>query len=132
MVKAIFNIGDKRQYWHIVTENKDTASFFGEEVHPVYATFAIARDAEWSSRLFVLEMKEAHEEGIGTFVEIKHIAPALVGEEVIFEAEIIELEKNKVNCSIVAKVADRIIATGKTGQKIIEKEKLKKYFESFR
>jgi hypothetical protein len=41
--------------------------FEGVNVHPVMATFSITRDAEWAGRIFVLAMKEEHEEGIGTF-----------------------------------------------------------------
>lgn len=126
-MKNIFQTGDKMSCKHTVSA-ADTASFLGEEVHPVYATFAVAREAEWAGRQFVLQMKEDHEEGIGTFVEIYHHAPAFIGEEVLFEATVLLLEKNKIDCSITAKVGDRLIATGKTGQKIIDKTKLKSYF----
>ena len=56
-VKSIFKTGD-RKFFERMVRAEDTASFENETVHPVYATFALARDAEWSSRLFVLEMKE--------------------------------------------------------------------------
>jgi predicted thioesterase len=126
-VKQIFCIGDKKHYKHIVTK-EDFASFHGETVHEVYSTFCLTRDAEWSSRLFVLEMKEESEEGIGTFVRIEHITPAFENETVIFTATLVKVEKNDVVCSIEAKVGNRLIAKGQTGQKIIQKEKLKKYF----
>jgi predicted thioesterase len=108
---------------------KDTATFDSGTVHSIYATFALARDAEWCSRLFVLEMKDENEEGIGTFVNVKHLSPAFVDEKVLFEARIDELKGNEVNCSFVAKVGDRIIAEGRTGQKILLKEKIEKLFE---
>ncbi len=106
----------------------DTAVFEAGLVHPVYATFALARDAEWCSRLFVLEMKEADEEGIGTFVNIKHVSAALVGNEVVFEATIDELTGNNINCSFTAKVGERLIAEGRTGQKILNREKIETLF----
>jgi fluoroacetyl-CoA thioesterase len=126
-VKSIFKVGDKKKFRRTVRP-EDTAAFESGEVHPVYATFALARDAEWCSRLFVLEMKEAHEEGIGTFVNIRHLSPALTGQEVIFEATIEELKGNEVNCYFTAKVGERIIAEGKTGQKILNREKLDSLF----
>jgi len=126
-VKSIFQIGDKKIYRHLVGA-EDTAAFAMGQVHPVYATFALGRDAEWCSRQFVLEMKEADEEGIGTFVSIKHIAPALVGSEVVFEATIDELRENEINCSFTAKTGNRPIAEGRTGQKILKREKLEKLF----
>ncbi len=113
-------------------EAKDTATFESGEVHPVYATFAIARDAEWCSRLFVLDMKDENEEGIGTFVEIKHHAPAFIGEEVLFEATVDELSHNAINCSIKASAGNRVVATGRTGQKVLLKTKLEQHFEAVR
>jgi predicted thioesterase len=64
----------------------DTANLDSGQVHPVYATFALGRDAEWCCRLFVLEMKEEDEEGIGTFLSIEHRSPALENSQVVFTA----------------------------------------------
>ncbi|MEN9522451.1 MAG: hypothetical protein RL065_828 [Bacteroidota bacterium] len=124
-----FNIGDKKYFQHLVTAS-DAATFSSGNVHPVYSTFSLARDAEWCCRLFVLEMKEDDEEGIGTFINVKHQSPALVNSVVDFEAEITQLEKNNVICKFTAKVNDRIIATGEQGQKILKKEKLETIFSS--
>ena len=126
-MKDIFSIGDKKVFTKKVTA-EDIASFESGTVHEVYATFAIARDAEWAGRLFVLDMKEADEEGIGTFVHVDHHAPALVGETVIFEAEIDELYKNTINCKFTSHAGERLIASGRTGQKILKKEKLEAVF----
>jgi predicted thioesterase len=130
-VKNIFKPGDKKNFEHVVRE-EDTATFKSGNVHPVYATFALTRDAEWSSRLFVLEMKEENEEGIGTFVNVKHISPAFIGNKVLFEAVIDEVNGNEVNCTFSAKVGNRIIAEGRTGQKILKKEKIEKLFEGLK
>jgi predicted thioesterase len=130
-VKSIFQVGDKKQFTRIVRA-EDTAAFESGEVHPVYATFALTRDAEWSSRLFVLEMKETHEEGIGTFVSVQHVSPAFKGQAVLFEATIEELKGNEVNCSFTAKVGERLIAEGRTGQKILPKEKIDKLFDALK
>ena len=126
-----FKIGDRKTFERTVRA-EDTAVFETGAVHPVYATFALTRDAEWSSRLFVLEMKEENEEGIGTFVNVKHVSPAFVGNTVLFEAVIDELKGNEVNCSFIAKTNERIIAEGRTGQKILLKEKIEKLFDSLK
>lgn len=130
-MKHIYNIGDTKYYTRTVT-SADVAAFESGTVHNVYATFALARDAEWSGRLFVLDMKEEHEEGIGTFVNLKHISPAFVGDVVRFEAVINEIEGNAVNCSIKATVGARTIAEGRTGQKILPREKIEKIFEQLK
>lgn len=126
-----FQIGAKKFYSHVVTES-DSAAFESGQVHPVYATFALGRDAEWCCRLFVLEMKEEDEEGIGTFLSVEHVSPALLGSEVVFEAELIKVEKNNVICRYTASVGDRIIARGEQGQKIVKKEKLESVFNALK
>jgi len=127
-MKQIFSPGSKRGFTKVVGKD-DIAAFESGVVHEVYATFAIARDAEWAGRLFVLEMKDEDEEGIGTFVLVDHHAPALVGETVVYEAIMDEMYKNVVGCTFTAYVGDRLIASGRTGQKILKKDKLEKLFE---
>jgi predicted thioesterase len=129
-MKSLFNIGDQKAYLKTVQAN-ETATFDSGEVHPFYGTFALARDAEWSSRLFVLDMKEENEEGIGTFVNIRHESPAMVGDEVRIVATLTSQEKNNVVCSIEAFVGERLIASGETGQKILKKEKIEQLKQRF-
>lgn len=123
-MKNIFQPGDKKVYRKVVAE-ADVAAFHGVALHRVLATFSLARDFEWSSRLFFIDMKEEDEEGVGTFLTVDHKSPAFVGEEVIFTATVEKIDRNELICNIAAKVGDRLIATGKTGQKMFKKEKLK-------
>jgi fluoroacetyl-CoA thioesterase len=126
-----FKPGDVKTFIHVVTE-ADSASFESGTVHSVYSTFALARDAEWSGRLFVLEMKEAGEEGIGTGITVTHHSPALMGQEVIFTATLTEVNRNEVITDYTAKVGDRLIADGRQWQKILKKEKLEQLFNSLK
>jgi fluoroacetyl-CoA thioesterase len=126
-MKTIFNPGDQKQYRKVVTAD-DQASFHGELLHPVCSTFALARDMEWSSRLFFIEMKEEDEEGVGTFLSIDHKSPAFVGDELILTATVESLRGNELICKIEVSTRDRLIATGRTGQKMLKKEKLKTIF----
>ena len=128
-MKNIFKIGDVKTFEKIV-DSADLAGFEAGLVHPVYSTFSLGRDAEWVCRLFVLDMKEAHEEGIGTFLTINHESPAMLGQKVIFEAEIIKLEGVIIDCKYTASVRDRVIARGTQGQMILPKERIKKLFDS--
>lgn len=130
-MKHPFKPGDTKQYSKTVQAN-ETASFDAGEVHPVYATFALAKDAEWCCRLFVLEMKEENEEGIGTMVSVIHHTPALVGSNVVFTATVTSLEKNEIVCSFEAHANERLIATGETKQKILTKEKIARLFDGIR
>ncbi len=92
-------------------------------MHPLYSTFALGRDVEWACRLFVLEMKEEGEEGIGTYLSIEHVYPAPLGSKVRIEARLEEVKKNEVICSWEAFANGQKIAFGRQGQKIINKAK---------
>lgn len=131
MIVDLFEIGSQKYYSKLV-EQADCAAFNSGLVHPVYATFALGRDAEWACRLFVLEMKEEEEEGIGTFLNISHKSPALLGSIVEFTSIVKSIHKNEIICSFIAKVGNRIIAEGEQGQKIIAKQKLEKLFEGLK
>jgi len=126
-LKNIFNTGDQKRLSYVVKQ-EDVAAFKGEVVHPVCSTFALAREVEWATRQFVLEMREDHEEGIGTHVSIEHRSPAFVGEEIVITSVISKPENHEIICTFEAAVNGRIIATGKTGQKILSREKIKKIF----
>lgn len=128
-MRNIFKPGDQKIFIRTVMAS-DTASFDSGMVHPVYATFALARDAEWCCRLFVIEMKEADEEGIGTMVSVNHLSPALLNEEVTFTAIVKSILNNEIICTYTAYVANRKIAEGEQAQKILKKEKLEKIFDA--
>ena len=124
-----FEIGAIKEFSHVVSEN-DLAEFAEGRVHNVYATFALGRDAEWCCRLFVLEMKEHHEEGIGTFLSINNISPALLNQTVRFVATLTAVDKNEIICTYQAFVEKRLVAEGEQKQKIVKKEKLNQLFET--
>ena len=126
-MKCIFNPGDKKEITYTVSE-EDVAAVNGTVVHAVGATFTLAREIEWATRQFVLEMRDDDEEGIGTYLTIEHKGPAFVGECILVEAWVDKIEGNEIICSYEAKVNDRLIASGKTGQKILKREKIKKLF----
>lgn len=127
-MKNLFKIGDKKWYTRKVT-SEDFAVFNGQLVHPVLATFALARDIEWTTRQFVLEMRDEDEEGVGTFLSIDHRSPAFEGEEVSYTGIVERINGTELICGVEAKVGTRIIATGRTGQKIFKREKLNVLFE---
>ncbi len=124
-MRIVRSIGEKIEISKTVEEN-DLATFETGTVHPFYGTFALGRDVEWACRQFVLEMKEEDEEGIGTFLNITHKSPAMLGQTVRIEAVLTELDGNSVNCTFSVWVNDRLVAEGTQGQKILKKEKLER------
>lgn len=130
-MKEIFKTGDKKQYSFTV-KPEDVAAFHGKTVHNVCSTFVLAREIEWSTRLFVLEMKDEDEEGVGTQLDIRHRGPAFVGETVEIDAEVVSFTNSELICNYEARVGDRLIAKGKTGQKILKKNSIKELFSTFK
>jgi predicted thioesterase len=127
-----FKKGDIKTFTKIVLPN-EIAKFESGTVHEVYSTFSIAKDAEWSGRLFVLEMKEDGEEGIGTKISVEHKSPAFVGEEIKFVATFEEItERGEIITSFKAFCGDRLIAKGTQGQRILLKSEIDEKFKEFR
>lgn len=122
-MKDIFKIGDQRQHEIVVTKD-DLATFESGNVHPVCSTFALGRAMEWSSRLFVLDLKEEDEEGVGTALEIKHLSPALEDDRLTITAVLESVRGNEILCAIEVRSGDRLIAIGKTAQKILKRTKI--------
>ena len=126
-MKLIYKKGDQKIYKTKVAE-ADLATFHGKVLHKVCSTFSLARDMEWSSRLFFIDMKDADEEGLGTYLEIKHLSPAFVGDELIIKAEVDEINGNELMCTIEVRTEDRLIAIGKTGQRMLKIDRLRSIF----
>ena len=126
-MKHLFKQGDVKRYSKVVSID-ELASFESGTVHEVYSTFALARDAEWSGRMFVLEMKEEDEEGIGTRITVEHKSPAFVGQELTFTATFEEITaRNEIITFYQVSCGERIIAEGIQGQKILKNETIEDF-----
>lgn len=122
-MQNLFKPGDTKVFTRTVRP-EDCASFSGQEIHPLYSTFALARDAEWCCRQFVLDMKEDDEEGIGTFIEIRHESAAPVGSVIQFIATTESIQGHDIICQFTASVNGKIVARGRQGQKILKRSRL--------
>ena len=127
-MKTILKVGDRREHRKVV-HAADVASFQGEVIHPVCSTFSLAREIEWTTRQFVLDMRDEDEEGIGTHLTIEHRNPAFIGEEILFKGKIEKIKGHELICSYEAFVGQRLIAVGQTGQKILKREKIDQLFK---
>lgn len=126
-----FQPGDTQTLHVRVTPDK-LARFESGVVHPVYSTFALGQDAEWACRQFVLEMTEDDEEGVGSFLSIEHLAPAVQGQQVQITATLTEVANNRIRCRWEAHERDRLIARGEQEQRIITKSSFDRLLASLR
>lgn len=113
-----FAPGATKTFRRLVT-SADFAILNGQLLHELLGTFALSRDMEWTSRQFVEAMLEPGEAGIGTRLEIEHHGPAFEGETVEFTATYLGFEGRELRCRLEARVGARLVATGRTGQRIV-------------
>ncbi len=94
-------------------------------VHPVYATYSMAKHFEETGRKLLLQYLEPGEAGIGRSVSVEHLAPAWVGDAIRVTARCVELQDNRLTCECVA-VDDngRALGRGTTVQAVLPNDVL--------
>ncbi|MCX8087924.1 MAG: thioesterase family protein [Meiothermus ruber] len=100
------------------------------KLHPVYATYWMAKHMELAGRKIILPFLEEGEEGIGSKVSVDHLASALPGMKVRIVAEHLRTEGNRVHaqCTAWNELGDQI-GVGYTEQVILPRAKLLRIFE---
>ncbi len=130
-MKAGFEPGIVRSLELTVTLEMCPA-FDGVVVHRVYSTWSVAHHFEIAARMVLVDFLEPHEEGVGSHVSVDHLAPCALGGQVCVEAELVEVTHTrhiKVVCECRAFHGDRLLATGRQVQVVMNKEHLKRYLE---
>lgn len=90
----------------------------------VYATPALIQDIEQACRDFLLEHLEDGEDTLGTEVNIKHLAPTLLGMSAEVSAEISELNGRAVSLAVTVKdPVDDVVASGTHERFVIDVRK---------
>lgn len=99
------------------------------KLHPVYATYWMAKHMEMAGRMIILPFLEEGEEGIGSKVSVNHLASALPGMKVRLVAEHQRTQGNRVWAALqVWNELGDLIGEGQTEQVILPKVKLERIF----
>lgn len=118
-----------------VTVTGEMTVQFGElgAVHPVYATYWLARHFEEAGRKIILPFLEDGEGGIGTDVQVAHTASALPGMTVTVTATFERMEGRRILCTLraVSELGDEI-GHGTTGQMALPQARIDAGFERLR
>lgn len=118
-----------------VTVTDEMTVDFGElgKVHPVYATYWMAKHFEEAGRKIILPYLEEDDGGIGSEVEVTHTASALPGMQVTITATFERLEGRKVIASMRAinELGDEV-GFGSTSQYVLPQQKIDANFEKLR
>ena len=94
-------------------------------VHPVYATYSMAKHFEEAGRKLLLRHLEPGEAGIGRSVSVEHLAPAWVGDAVRVTATCVGTDRNRLTCECRAVDAHgRELGRGTTVQVVLPEEVL--------
>lgn len=94
-------------------------------VHPVYATYTMAKHFEEAGRKVLLPHLEDGEEGLGSSVSVEHLAPSWVGDRLRIEARCVEVRGNRLTCQVTATDDDgREVGRGTTGQVVLPRDVL--------
>lgn len=86
-------------------------------VHPVYATYTMAKHFEEAGRKLLLRHLDADEDGLGRSVTVEHLAPSWVGDRLTVVARCREVRGNRITCECTATDDDgRELGRGSTIQ----------------
>ena len=89
-------------------------------VHPVYATYNMAKHFEEAGRKLLLRHLDDGEDGLGRSVAVEHLAPSWVGDRLTIEARCTEVRGNRITCACLATDGDgREVGTGSTVQVVL-------------
>jgi len=134
-------LGDRASV-EIVVDESMCPAFDGVVVHRVLSTWTVGHRMEIAARLVLAPHLEPHEEGIGGHLSIDHVAPAVVGQRVRFEATAVEVGPSTLVCDVVAErydappgaAVDRdtprtVVARGRQVQRILPRVRLAAIFE---
>ena len=90
------------------------------KVHPVYATYTMAKHFEEAGRKLLAPHLEPGEAGIGTAVSVEHLAPSWVGDALRITATCIEVRDGRLACECRATDAyGRELGRGTTVQAVL-------------
>jgi predicted thioesterase len=71
-------------------------------VHPVYATYTMAKHFEEAGRKLLVPHLEAGEAGIGRSVSVEHLAPSWVGDALLVTARCVDVTGSRLTCAVEA------------------------------
>jgi fluoroacetyl-CoA thioesterase len=94
-------------------------------VHPVYATYWLCKHMEEAGRKIILPFLEDGEEGIGSAISVRHLAPAVAGQRLEVAAQHVGTDRNRVRVHCRAtNEARQVIGEGETEQTILPRERI--------
>jgi len=131
-MKPELQVGNTAEVEITVTDDMCPA-FDGVVVHRVYSTWSMAHHMELAARKVLAPHLEDHEQGIGSYLSIEHLAPTPVGHRVRVVAEAVELGPTTLVCDVnayhIQPDGKKHVGKGRQVQRILPREKLRAMIE---
>jgi predicted thioesterase len=116
---ADFKIGAKLED-RVEVGNDNAIRFLGEQGPRVLSTPQMILGMERTCRNLVLPMLDIGHDTVGTHVNVWHLAAAPMGTTVVLSAELLAVNKRRVEFRVAARVGDRIVGEGTHQRAIVE------------
>jgi fluoroacetyl-CoA thioesterase len=110
-----------------VVVSNDMTVEFGElgALHPVYATYWMAKHMEEAGRKIILPFLEPDEDGVGSALSLRHHAPVLPGARLEVIARYEKTDGNRIHARCeVRDEAGTLVGEGSTEQVVLPRDSL--------
>ena len=104
------------------TEAKHAVEFAGQGMPAVLSTPNLIGFIERTARDTIAALLEADERSVGVEIEVRHLAPTLVGGTVHCKARVIQVDGRKVSFQVEARDVHELIARGLHQRAVIRLE----------
>lgn len=95
-------------------------------VHPLYATWSMIRHMELACRKIILPYLQPDEDAVGYSINVTHLAPTVVGDQVTARARLVKISGRKIFCAVEAVNSKEKIGEGTQVQMLVRKDRLER------
>jgi predicted thioesterase len=115
-----FTVGETATLEVVVTPQMTVDFYELGTVHPVYATYTMAKHFEEAGRKLLVPHLEPGEAGVGSAVAVEHLAPAWVGDALTVTARCTGVRGTRLSCACTVVDAEgRELGRGTTEQVVL-------------
>lgn len=127
-MKAPPKIGAEFERKFIVTE-AHLITFADEQMPAVLATPWLIAEMEYTARDSVAHLLDDHERTVGTAVDVRHLAPSLIGFEVTCTSRVLGFEEGEITFQVEAFDRLDLLSRGVHRRRVIDTARLRRRVE---
>lgn len=112
-----------------VVEDRHLITFADQDMPAVLSTPALIAELEYTARDSVASLLEPNERTVGTAVDIRHLAPALPGAEVICRSRVLSVNGSELVFQIEAFDSTDLLCRGVHRRHVVDVNRLRRRVE---